>query len=174
MQGKDNDVSYPSQADLLSLCGLPLSAQGQAEEIRHLILPLVEKITHLINAQVQTSQQIQELRNIILQTSCGNRAVTASLPNPLEADDAAQSFDSQLADDEGQELGHERPAAQIPVLNADQVFAARYMAPPPVADILVESVDSLMADDGAQEPGQEMSSAQVPIDEVYDDLDHTI
>ena len=32
-QGKDNDVSYPSQTDLLSLSGLPLSAHGQAEEI---------------------------------------------------------------------------------------------------------------------------------------------
>ena len=150
----------------------PASPKLRAEQCREKIMMLV--ILPLINAQVQTSQQIQELRNMILQTSCGNRAVTTSLPNSLEADDAAQSFDSLLADDEGQELVHERPAAQIPVLNADQVFAARYMAPPPVADILVESVDSLMADDRAQEPGQEMSAAQVPIDEVYDDLEHTI
>ena len=173
-QGKDNDTSYPSQTDLLSLCGLPLSAQGQAEEIRALISPLIEKTNHLINVQVHTSQQIQELRNMILQTSCVNRAVTAILPNPMGADEAAQSIDSLLADNEGKEMEQEKPAALLPVLNADQVFWAEYMASPSVADILVESVDSLMADDDAQEHGQERSTAQVPIDEVYDDLEHTM
>ena len=168
VQEKYVDVNYSSQTDLLSLCRLSLSAQGQAEEIRQLISPLIEKINHLINVQVQTSQQIQELRNIILQMSCVNRAVTVSLPNLLETDDVAQSIDSLL------EKEKEKLAAQLPVLNAEQVFGAGYMAPPPVADTLVESIDSLMADDDAQEQEQERSTAQVPIDDMYDDLEHTM
>ena len=71
------------------------------------------------------------------------------------ADEAAQSIDSLLADDEGQEIEQEKPAAQLLVLNADQVFGAEYMAPLPVADILAESVDSLMADNDVQEQEQE-------------------
>ena len=168
VQEKYVDVNYSSQTDLLSLCRLSLSAQGQAEEIRQLISPLIEKINHLINVQVQTSQQIQELRNIILQMSCVNRAVTVSLPNLLETDDVAQSIDSLL------EKEKEKLAAELPVLNAEQVFGAGYMAPPPVADTLVESIDSLMADDDAQEQEQERSTAQVPIDDMYDDLEHTM
>ena len=135
---------------------------------------LLEKITHLTNVQIQTSQQIQELKDIILQMSRGNQAVTVSFTALLEADTAAQSIDSILADNKGPEPGYEMPAAQLPVLDANQVFVAKYMPPPPAADILVESVDSLLAEDGAQEPGQEMSAAQVPMDEVYDDLEHTI
>ena len=37
--------------DLLNLCGLPLPAQNQAEEIRR----LMEKMDHLITVQIQTS-----------------------------------------------------------------------------------------------------------------------
>ena len=64
--GKDSDNKYPSPIDLLNLCGLPLPAQEQAVEIQWLISPLIEKINHLINVQIQTAQQIDELRNMIL------------------------------------------------------------------------------------------------------------
>ena len=64
--GKDSDNNYPSPIDLLNLCGLPLPAQEQAVEIQWLISPLIEKINHLINVQIQTAQQIDELRNMIL------------------------------------------------------------------------------------------------------------
>ena len=138
-QGKDYDSYYPSPTDLLNLCGLPLPAQKQAEEIQRLISLLIEKIDLLINVQIQTSQQMNELRNMILQTSCVNRAVTAILPNPM-TDDTAQSIDSLLADDERQDMEQERPVTQLPVLNAGQVYGADYMTPPPAADILVASV----------------------------------
>ena len=42
--------------------------------------------------QTQTSQQISELRSMILQTSCVNQAVTAILPNPSVDD--RQSIDT--------------------------------------------------------------------------------
>ena len=172
-QGKDYDSNYPSPTDLLNLCGLPLPAQEQAEEIQRLISPLIEKIDHLINVQIRTSQQIDELRNMILQTSCVNRAVTAILPNPM-TDDTAQSIDSQLTDEEGQDMEQEKPVTQLLVLNADQVYGADYMPPPPAADILVASVDSIMADDNVHEQKQEEPAPQVPIDDVYEDLEHTM
>ena len=114
-QGKDYDSNYPSPTDLLNLCGLPLPAQEQAEEIQRLISPLIEKIDHLINVQIRTSQQIDELRNMILQTSFVNRAVTAILPNPM-TDDTAQSIDSLLADEEGQDMEQEKPVTQPEVV----------------------------------------------------------
>ena len=44
---KSNDSNYPSPLDLLNLCGLPLPAHNQAEEIRR----LMEKMDHLITVQ---------------------------------------------------------------------------------------------------------------------------
>ena len=152
-QGKDYDSNYPSPTDLLNLCGLPLPAQEQAEEIQLVISLLIEKIDHLINVQIQTSQQIEELRNLIMQTSCVNRAVTAILPDPM-VEVPAESIDSLLADEEGQDMEQERPVTQLLGLNADQVYGADYMTPPPAADILAMSVDSMMADDDVHEQEQ--------------------
>jgi len=81
---------------------------------------LVEKINHLTNVQIQASQQVQELKDIILQMFYGNHVVPVGFAAQLEADAAAQAVD----------------------------------------DI--------------QEPGQEMSAAPVPMDEVYDDIEHSI
>ena len=165
---KSNDSNYPSPLDLLNLCGLPLPAQNQAEEIRR----LMEKMDHLITVQIQTSQQINELRSMILQTSCVNQAVTAILPDPLVDD--RQSIDSLLADDEGQHMEQGRPITQHPDLNADQAYKADYAIPPPTTDILRASVDSIMVDGDMHEQKQEKLEPQVPIDDVYEDLEHTM
>ena len=74
---KSKDINYPSPLDLLNLCRLPLPVQYQAEENRK----LMEKLDHLINVQIQTSQQINKLRGMFLQTSCINQAVAAILPD---------------------------------------------------------------------------------------------
>ena len=67
-----------------------------------------------------------------------------------------------------------RPITQLPVLNAGQVYKADYEIPPPTADILRASVDSIMVDDDMQEQKQEELKPQVPIDDVYEDLEHTM
>ena len=63
--GRESDNNYPSSIDLLNLCGLPLPAQEQAAELQQIVSPLIEKMNHLINVQIQTAQQIDELRNKI-------------------------------------------------------------------------------------------------------------
>lgn len=92
----------------------------------------------------------------------------------LMADNAEQSIDSLLADDEGQDMEQGRPVTQLPVLNAAQVYGADYATPPPTADILAASVDSIMADDDMHEQKPEESKSQVLIDDVYEDLEHTM
>ena len=73
----------------------------------------MEKMDHLINVQIQTSQQINKLRSMILQASCINQAVTAILPDP--SIDDRQSIDSLLADDEGQDVEQDslQPSTRI-------------------------------------------------------------
>ena len=165
---KSNDSNYPSPLDLLNLCGLPLPAQYQAEENRR----LMEKVDHLINVQIQTSQQINELRSMILQTSSVNQAVTAMLPDPSVDD--RQSIDSLLADDEGQDMEQGKPITQHQDLNADQAYEADYALPPPTTDILRASVDSIMVAVDMHEQKQDKLEPQVPIDDVYEDLEHTM
>ena len=169
---RDNDSSYPSPTDLLNLCGLPLPAHYQAEEIQRLISPLMEKMDHLINVQIQTSQQLDELRNMILQTSCIYRTVTAILPCPETED--RQSIDSLLADDEGRDMEQGELVAQPLVLNAGQAYGANYATPPPPTDILSASVSCMMDSDDLREQKQEEPRPQVPIDDVYEELEHTM
>ena len=169
MSGKESDNNYPSSIDLLNLCGLPLPAQEQAAEIQQIILSLIEKINHLINVQIQTAQQIDKLRNIILQTSCINRAVSAILPG-LTADNTDQSIDSLLAED----VEQREPVTQLQASNNGQVYGASYATPPPTADILAASVDSIMVDDDIQEQRRNKPEPQVPIDDVMEDLEHSI
>jgi len=171
-RGRDNDSNYPSPTDLLNVCGLPLPAQNQAEEIQRLISPLMEKMDHLINVQVQTSQQLDELRNMILQTSCVNRTVDAILPRP-EADDR-QAIDSLLADDEGRDMEQGELVTQPPALNAGQMYGDNYATPQPTTDILRASVDYIMESDDVHEQKQEEPRPQVPIDDVYEELEHTM
>jgi len=140
----------------------------QAEENRK----LMEKMDHLINVQIQTSQQINELRGIILQTSCVNQAVTAIIPDP--SIDDRQSIDSLLADDDGQDMEQGVPITQHQDLNAAQAYEADYALPPPTVDILRASVDSIMVDGDMQEHKQDKLEPQVPIDDVCEDLEHTM
>ena len=70
--------------------------------------------------QIQASQQVQELRDIILQMFLGDHVLPLGFAAQLEADAAAQAVDDK------------------------------------------------------QELGQEMSAALVPMDEVYDDIEHSI
>jgi len=179
---RSNDDNYPSPLDLLNLCGLPLPAQYQAEENQRLMQKmdlqaeenqkLREKLDHLINVQIQTSQQINELRGIILQASCVNQTAAATLPDPPIDD--RQSIDSLLADDDGQDMEQGVPRTQHQELNVAQVFEADYALPPPAVDILRASVDSIMVDGDMQEQKQDNLEPQVPIDDMCEDLEHTM
>ena len=77
--GRESDSNYPSSIDLMNLCGLPLPAQEQAAELQRIVSLLIEHMNHLINTQIQTAQQINELRNMILQIPGINRAVDVVL-----------------------------------------------------------------------------------------------
>ena len=166
-QGKD-DSNYPSPLDLLNLCGLPTPAHNQAEEVQR----LMEKMDQLIRMQVQTSQRIDELRNMILQPSGVNQTVNVRVPGPMA--DTDQSIDSLLADDEGQDMEQGGTVIQLPVSNDGQVYGANCATPPPTADILAASVNSIMVGDDMHKQGREEPEPQVPIDDVYEDLEHTM
>ena len=168
---RDNDPNYPSSMDLLNLCGLPLPAQNQAEEFQKLISPLVVKMDHLINVQVQTAKQLDELRNVILQMSCVKRTVEAILPRPETED--KQSVDDLLDDDEGRDMEQDEHVTQTPVLNADQVYGANYAAPHPPTDILNASVACLMNSEDMHEQEQGRQG-QVPLDDIYEELENTM
>ena len=134
---RSKDDNYPSPFDLLNLCGLPLPAQYQDEENQKLMLKmelqaeenqkLREKLDHLINIQIQTSQQINELRGIILQASGVSQTAAAILPDP--SIDDGQSIDSLLADDDGQDMEQGVPKAQHQEPNVAQAFGADYELP---------------------------------------------
>ena len=54
------------------------------------------------------------------------------------------------------------------------MYGASYATPPPPADILAASVDSIMVDDDMQEQRRNEPEPQVPIDDVMEDLEHSI
>ena len=177
---KSKDVNYPSPLDLLNLCGLPLPAQYQAEENQKLMekmdlqaeknQKLREKLDHLINIQIQASQQINELKGIILQASCVNQTAAATIPGP--SIDDRQSMDSLLADEDGQDMEQGVPITQCQELNV-AVFEANYALPPPAVDILRASVDSIMVDGDVQEQKQDELEPQ-GLDDVCEDLEDTM
>ena len=127
MDVKSKDKNYPSSLDLLNLCGLPLPAQYQTEETQKLkhqldlqaeeVGMLKEKLDHLINVQIQTSKQINELKDIILQTSGASQTVVALL-----SIDDRQSMDNLLADEDGQDMEQEEIKVQHLVQNVGQGF----------------------------------------------------
>ena len=59
--------------------------------------------------QIQASQQVQELRDIILQMFLGDHVLPLGFAAQLEADAAAQAVDDK------QELGQEMSAALVPM-----------------------------------------------------------
>ena len=166
---REDDLNYPSHLGLLNLCGLPMPVFNQTEDVHRLMV----KIDQLIKMQIQTSQRVDELRNMILQTSGVNQTTNVRIPGPM-AGTEEQSIDSLLADEEGQDMEQGGNVIQLPVSNDGQVYGANYATPPPTADILAASVNSMMGDNGRQEQGREESKSQVPFDEVCEDLEHTI
>ena len=157
MDVKSKDKNYPSSLDLLNLCGLPLPAQYQTEETQKLkhqldlqaeeVGMLKEKLDHLINVQIQTSKQINELKDIILQTSGASQTVVALL-----SIDDRQSMDNLLADEDGQDMEQEEIKVQHLVQNVGQGFEVDGVPPPqPADDELRAPVDNLMVDMQDQE-----------------------
>jgi hypothetical protein len=151
---KSKDNNYPSSLDLLNLCGLPLPAQYQTEEIQKLKhqldlqteenQKLKEKLDHLINVQVQTSNQINELKDIILQTSGASQTVTVAIPEP--SIDDKLSIDSLLADEDGQDMEQEGTKVQYLEQNVAQGSEVDGVPPPPANDELRTAVDNIMVD----------------------------
>jgi len=151
---RSKDNNYPSSLDLLNLCGLPLPAQYQTEEIQKLKhqldlqteenQKLKEKLDHLINVQVQTSNQISELKDIILQASGASQTVTVAIPEP--SIDDRQSIDSLLADEDGQDMEQEETRVQYLEQNVAQGLEVDGVPPPPADDELRTAVDNIMVD----------------------------
>ena len=54
------------------------------------------------------------------------------------------------------------------------MYGASYATPPTTADILAASVDSIMVDDHMHKKRQNEPEPQVPIDDVMEDLEHTM
>jgi len=151
---KSKDNNYPSSLDLLNLCGLPLPAQYQTEEIQKLKhqldlqteenQKLKEKLDHLIVVQVQTSNQICELRDIILQASGASQTVTVAIPEP--SIDDKLSIDSLLADEDGQDMEQEGTKVQYLEQNVAQGSEVDGVPPPLANDELRTAVDNIMVD----------------------------
>ena len=145
------------------MCELPLPAQYQTEENQKLMQKLDlqaeenqklrEKLDHMINIQIQTSQQINKLKDIILQVSGVSQAAYAAIPGP--SIDDGQSIDSLLADDDGQDMEQEETRTQHPEQNVAQVFEVDGALPPPAVDILHAAVDQLMVDSDMQNQKQD-------------------
>ena len=66
------------------------------------------------------------------------------------------------------------PKAQHQEPNVAQAFGADYELPPPAVDILHASVDSIMVDGDMQEQKQDNLEPQVPLDDMCEDLEHTM
>ena len=167
VKGKSKDDRYPSSLDLLNLCGLFLPAQYQMEENQKLVQQLDlqteevrqlrEKLDHLINVQIQTSQQLKALKDIIPQTSGVSPAVIAAIPEP--SIDDRQSIDSLLADDEGQDMEQDDARTQHSEQNVVQMLEANVALPLPADDELRAAVDLIMDDGNMQNQKQEQDKS---------------
>ena len=86
-----------------------IQVQTSQAEVIH---KLQEKLDHLIDVQGQTSLQLKTLQGAISQTPGTNPSVTLTVPEPEPSIDDRQSIDNLLADDEGQEMEHDVPETQ--------------------------------------------------------------
>jgi len=151
---KSKDNNYPSSLDLLNLCGLPLPAQYQTEEIQKLKQQLdlqteenqklKEKLDHLIVVQVQTSNQICELRDIILQASGVSQTATVARSEP--SIDDKLSIDNLLADEDGQDMEQEGNKVQYLEQSVAQGSGVDGVHTPLANDELRAAVDNIMVD----------------------------
>ena len=160
---RNKDDRYPTSMDLLNLCRLPLPAQYQAEENQGLkqqlntqaevIHGLQEKLDHLINVQIQTSQQLKVLQDAISQVPGVKPAVTSAVPEP--SIDDRQSIDNLLADDEGQEMEQDEPATQHAEQNGVQMLDRNGECLSPEDEVLRIAVNSIIVDGEEQNQKQE-------------------
>jgi len=151
---KNKDNTYPSSMDLLNLCGLPLPAQYQTEEIQKLKQQLNsqteenqklrEKLDHLIVVQVQTSNQLCELKDIILQASGVSQTGTVARSEP--SIDDKLSIDSLLADEDNQDMEQEGTIVQHPKQSVAQEPETDVVPQPLANDELLAAVDNIMVD----------------------------
>ena len=159
---KSKSADYPTSLDLLNLCGLPLPAQYQMEEIQKLKCQmdlqagenqrLKDRIDHLINVQVQNATLIKELKDIILQAQGAQQTAPAATTEP--SIDDKQSIDHLLADEEGHEMEQEVVGAQHPEPEVAQGVEVDGVPTPHAHDVLSAAVDSLMVDLQEQEVEQ--------------------
>ena len=151
---KNKDNTYPSSMDLLNLCGLPLPAQYQTEEIQKLKQQLNsqteenqklrEKLDHLIVVQVQTSNQLCELKDIILQASGVSQTGTVARSEP--SIDDKLSIDSLLADEDNQDMEQEGTIVQHTKQSVAQEPEVDVVPQPLARDELLAAVDNIMVD----------------------------
>jgi len=140
--------------DLLNLCGLPLPAQYQTAEIQKLKQQLDsqteenqklrEKLDHLIVVQVQTSNQLCELRDIILQASGVSQTGNVARSEP-SIDDKV-SIDNLLADEDNLDMEPEGTVVQHLNQSVAQGPGADGVPQPLANDELLAAVDNIMVD----------------------------
>ena len=76
------ESEYPTENDLMNLCGLPAKAQDQINETIFLIDPLVLKVDAMAKEQARMLQIIQELHGMIQGMAATNNANVTSVPVP--------------------------------------------------------------------------------------------
>ena len=107
---------------------------------------------HLINVQIQTSQQLKVLQDVISQVPGVKPAATLTVPEPSMI---RQSIDSLLADDEGQEMEQDEPGTQHAEQNGVQVLDGNGVHLSPGDEILRIAVNSIIVDGEEQNQKQE-------------------
>ena len=103
------ESEYPSENDLINLCGLPAKAQNQIDETMFLLEPLVQKVEALAQKQI-----IQELHGMIQGMTANNNAsmTSVSVPSNMLEQAVEQAMVVEVATQ-----GQEPPVAPI-----DQVY----------------------------------------------------
>ena len=105
---------------------------------------LKEKLDHLIVVQVQTSNQLCELRDIILQASGASQTGTVARSEP--SIDDKLSIDSLLADEDNQDMEQEGTVVQHLKQSVAQGSEADGVPQPLANDQLLAAVDNIMVD----------------------------
>ena len=108
------ESEYPSENDLINLCGLPAKAQNQIDETMFLLEPLVQKVEALAQEQTRMLQIIQELHGMIQGMTANSNASmpSVSVPSNMLEQAVAQAMVVEVATQ-----GQEPPVAPI-----DQVY----------------------------------------------------
>ena len=103
------ESEYPSENDLINLCGLPAKAQNQTDETMFLLEPLVQKVEALAQKQI-----IQELHGMIQGMTANSNAnmTSVSVPSNMLEQAVEQAMVVEVATQ-----GQEPPVAPI-----DQVY----------------------------------------------------